>query len=224
MFKLFLLFCLIAAIHACTISDTERNELFSDFNPILLAESSLYIINGAPELRVSFKLPSDYFDVVATYNSQCSNALTQTSSTNADDGCWTDYRTVYLNYDSECTGFSLTSDASEFTYRGILYISAKVNFDVVDNDGSSYTLERSVSSPLSWEVRVTRTISVDSQVEIANAYVCNVDADCNDGTDNKEDQEPYNAGIDSSPEITGCCYDGVCDCGCTQDGGQKLVY
>jgi len=211
----------VNADSGCTISDTERNELLSDFNPILLAESSLYITNGDPELRVSFKLPSDYFDVVATYNSQCSNPLTQTSSTNADDGCWTDYRTVYLNYDSECTGFSLTEDTSEFTYRGILYISAKVNFDVVDNDGSSYTLERSVSSPLSWEVRVTRTISVDSQVEIANAYVCNVDADCNDGTDNKEDQEPFNAGIDASPETTGCCYDGVCDCGCTEDGGQK---
>ena len=202
----------------CEISDTERNELKSDFNPILLAESSLYITDGEPELRVSFKLPSDYYQVTATYRSQCTNALTQTSSTNANDGCWTDYRTVYKNYDTECEGFSLTDDNSEFTYRGILYISAKVDFDVSDNDGSTYSLSRDVSSPLSWEVRVTRTITVDSQIEVENQYVCNEDADCNDGTDKQEDEEPYNAGIDATPETTGCCVEGSCDCTCGKEG------
>ena len=179
--------------------DKHYTNLKSDFNPTLLPDSSLYIVNDAPIVRVNFQLPAYYYDVHSEYKDQCSQDPEQTYAPNGDDGCLNDYKTE-IDYTQHCS-FELDSDAtnpedsteSGYSYKGKLSISAKLDLNV-----AGFSVTRSVSSPLNWRVFVQKTIEVSSDVEIVNDHVCVTEAECSDGN--------------------GCCVDGECDCTCADYG------
>ena len=173
--------------------------LKSDFNPVLLPDSSLYIVDDEPIVRVNFQLPAYYYQVQSTYGDQCDEEPSQSYAPNGSDGCLNDYKTE-INYVDHCSGFVLDSDAtnpndaseSGYSYSGKLTISAKLDLNV-----AGFAVTRSVSSPLNWRVFVQKTIEVSSDVEIQNDHVCVTEAECNNN---------------------GCCVDGVCDCDCSEFG------
>jgi hypothetical protein len=173
--------------------------LKSDFNPVLLPDSSLYIVNDSPLVRVNFQLPAYYYNVDSEYVGQCSQKPSQTYAPNSADGCLNDY-TTEIDYVAYCDGFVLDSDASNpndatesgYSYSGKLTISAKLDLNV-----AGFAVTRSVSSPLNWRVFIQKTIEVSSDVEIVNDHVCVTEAECNSN---------------------GCCVDGVCDCDCAEHG------
>jgi len=202
---------------------TGYTELKSDFDPFLQPDSSLYQVSGTPALQINFQLPNYYYNVYATYS---------TSQCNVDPAldfealnCNVIYKTS-INYVEDCPGFELIEETDDFKYRGILYISAQLDFTV---DG--YTLTRDVSSPLSWEVFINRQIDVTADVAISNQYICFEDSDCTDSIDNCEDDNQF-CGIDAdSPEETGCCITdpdhenvGTCDCSCGDLSGYEGKY
>ncbi len=174
--------------------------LKSDFNPVLLADSSLYVVDTKPLVRINFGLPAYYYDVIASYGDQCSQEPTISSSVNVDDGCQLDYKSE-INYVDHCS-FALDSDATKpsdrrlleqgYSYSGSLVISAKLDLNV-----AGFQVNRTVESPLNWRVWVQKTIEVSSEVEISNNNKCVDETDCNSN---------------------GCCVDGVCDCTCAEFG------
>jgi hypothetical protein len=167
----------------------DYTHLLSDFNPILLPDSSLYNTNGDLSLKVNFRIPNYYYNVTASYGSQC---LTEPTVTPSAYQCNTDFKTS-IDYYNNCT-FSLTNDTNDYTYGGILYINASLDFTV-----DTYTLTREVSSPLYWQVTLDREISVTSDVNITDSSVCYTNAECNNN---------------------GCCVNGVCDCTCLTSVGS----
>ena len=177
--------------------------LKSDFNPLLLPDSSLYIVDGSPSLQVNYKLPAYYYNVKSEYVDQCNILPSQSIASNADDGCYNDVRTS-INYVAECPGFELVDNVDNngetgYSYSGKLTISAKL--DLV---AGGYDVTRSVSSPLNWKVWITKTIEVSSDVVIDNDNACTTSAQCNEN---------------------GCCEEGFCKCDCTEkDNGYRGTY
>ena len=161
----------------------------SDFDPELLPESSLYLTNGVPDLKINFQLPEYYYDIEASYGSeQCpSDSGNVVSSTNAA-GCNTIVYTS-VNHQDHCNFDLIDQSNGKFIYQGVLTISAKLQLEL-----SGYTIERTVQAPLSWQVELANEISVTSDVEVKENALCYDNNDCTN------DQ--------------GCCEDGLCNCDC----------
>ena len=154
------------------------------------------MVDNNPSLNINFQLPNYYTNVQANYGSQCDSlpALTLDAM-----DCNTNYQTA-INYVDECR-FELEQDGNDYIYRGSLYISAELDLNV-----EGYSITRTVSQPLNWQVRLAQQISVSTDIQISNDNVCT------------------NSGANPSPEChsNGCCVDGQCDCTCA--GAVKSGY
>ena len=161
----------------------------SDFDPVLLPESSLYLTNGVPDLKIDFMLPNYYYDITATYGAeQCSGASGNVLVSSDPMGCNTVHKTS-VNHQDDCS-FDLTDQGDgSYIYQGQLTINAKLNIDL-----NGYAITRTVQSPLSWQVELANEISVTSDVEVKEDALCYSNNDCTN------DQ--------------GCCEDGLCNCDC----------
>ena len=174
----------ISYFDVCPVSYTN---LHSDFNPILLPESSLYLVNNEPSLNLNFKLPNYYYDVEIDFSAYCNE---QPAVTTESQYCDTIFKTA-INYASKCPNLTLSvnpDDDSEYLYKGELIVSAKLKLDV---DGTDVT--REVISPINFQVTLARTIEISSDVELLNDHKCATEDDCNN---------------------EGCCEDGFCNCEC----------
>ena len=168
---------------------TGYTNVHSDFDPELLPESSLYLTNGVPDLKINFQLPEYYFNIEASYGSeQCpNNSGNVVSSTNAA-GCNTIVHTS-VNHQDDCNFDLIDQGNGKFIYQGVLTISAKLLLNI-----NGYSIERTVQAPLSWQVELANEISVTSDVEVKEDALCYSNNDCTN------DQ--------------GCCEDGLCNCDC----------
>ncbi len=143
-------------------------DLHSDFDPILLPESSLYLTNNVPSLQIDVQLPEYYYDIDVSYGSDCTAAPSLNSEA---AGCNTIHKTS-INYVNDCS-FNSVEDGDNIKYQGVLTISAKLDLDI---DG--YQITRNVSGPLSWQVTLARQVSVDADIEVKEDSVCTTSADC----------------------------------------------
>ena len=178
--------------------------LKTDFNPLLLPDSSLYIVDGEPVVRVNFQLPAYYYDISAEYkDGQCNSLPSLSSLVDENDGCLMNYKTS-INYVNECPGFIVDENASNanntetgYSYSGKLTVSAKLDLNV-----AGFMITRSVDSPINWRVFIQKTIEVSSDVEVKNDNICTTEAECNNN---------------------GCCVDGTfCDCNCAEFGNGYI--
>jgi hypothetical protein len=164
--------------------------LHSDYNPILLPSSSLYIVNGEPLLQVNVRIPYYYYNAGFEYVSQCSVLPNVTQEI---DGCFINYYTS-INYVDHCSfEFAEAPGGESYVYRGRLTVTGKLTLIMVDDDNRDYQIERSVSSPINWEVSLVREITVTADVSIFNNHTCFSDDECNN---------------------RGCCEEGFCNCEC----------
>ena len=145
----------------------------SDFDPELLPESSLYLTNGVPDLKINFQLPEYYFNIEASYGSeQCpNNSGNVVSSTNAA-GCNSIVHTS-VNHQDDCNFNLIDQGNGKFIYQGVLTISAKLLLNI-----NGYSIERTVQAPLSWQVELANEISVTSDVEVKEDALCYSNNDC----------------------------------------------
>jgi hypothetical protein len=163
--------------------------LHSDFNPILMPESSLYLVNNEPSLNLNFKLPNYYYEVDIDFSAYCTE---QPSITSSNQYCDTVFKTA-INYATKCPNLTLEvnpDDDSEYLYQGELIVTAKLKLDVAGVD-----VERELISPINFQVTLTRTIEISSEVELLNDHKCATESECND---------------------EGCCEDGFCNCNCAE--------
>jgi hypothetical protein len=162
--------------------------LHSDFDPILLPDSSLYLQNNVPSLKINFELPSHYQLLNVSYP-QCT---VSPSIIPVPVGCNVRYETS-INHVDDCT-FNLTEDANgDYLYQGYLEITASMTIDV---DG--YIITRNAGAPLSWKVTLDRTVQVSTDVVVEENSVCT-------------------SGVGPSPQCNnvGCCESGSCNCTCS---------
>jgi hypothetical protein len=178
--------------------------LKSDFDPTLnVADSSLYMNQGSPELRIVFDLPAYYYDVFATHL-ECSGLDPQVFY--QVNGCTTTYFTSIDYTDSRCT-FNLDSNYlngsdTVYAYYGALNVSASLDLNV-----GGFAITRHVSSPINWRVLLQQTITVSSNINVDNNATCTQDSDCNGGQ------------YDENGQNNGCCSEDTdgfkkCDCTC----------
>ena len=104
---------------------TGYTELHSDFDPILLPDSTLYIEDNVSKLKLNVKLPYYYYDEVFTYGDQCSE---QPSVTSELHGCWKHHLTEIAHSD-HCS-FEVIDNNDKYEYRGVITIAAKLLLDV----------------------------------------------------------------------------------------------
>jgi hypothetical protein len=150
--------------------------LKSDFNPILLPGSSLYLSqSNEPELVISFKLPAYYYQVTAEYD-ECVNY--PPSISNSLNGCSIDYTTKIDYTHGNCTFLLDTSYDNGtdigYSYSGSLIIMAKIDINV-----AGFNVQRTVGSPLKWRVYLTKTIAISTSINITNDATCSNNTDCN---------------------------------------------
>jgi len=165
-------------------------DIHSDFSPVLLYTSSLYILNDVSTLQINFKVPFYYTNIFATYGDKCTENVTQQA---IPSGCMTEIQT-YIDHQGDCSfDLEVDTDATRYVYKGTLEISADL---VLDIDG--YAITRKVISPLSWKVYLDRQISVSTElkVNLTESAICYTKAECTDGN--------------------GCCENGECNCDCTE--------
>ena len=162
----------------------------SDFDPELLPESSLYLTNGEPVLKINFQLPEYYYDIEASYGAeQCpGNSDNVVLVSGGPAGCNTIVHTG-VNHQDDCNFNLIDQGNGKFIYQGVLTISAKLLLNI-----NGYSIERHVEAPLSWQVELANEISVTSDVEVKEDALCYSNNDCTN------DQ--------------GCCEDGLCNCDC----------
>jgi hypothetical protein len=149
-------------------------DVHSDFEPILLGTSSLYIIGSEPLLVIDFTLPAYYYDVAGSYGTDCSVPPTITNSLTS---CTQTYSTS-INYVDNCN-FTVDDNYNNgssigYSLSGSLKVTAKLDLNV-----AGYAITRTVGAPVNWRVYLEKTISVSSVVNITNLDHCNNDADCN---------------------------------------------
>jgi hypothetical protein len=162
-------------------------DLHSDFNPLLLPDSSLYLINNQSTLQLNVEIPSYYYNVKFDLNDYCDVLPSVTVENNV---CNTVYKTS-IDYVTNCPNLTLTIDpldSTKYLYQGILNVSASIALDF-----SYDSVVREVISPIRFTLSLDRTVTISSDVIIVNDHTCASDADCNNN---------------------GCCENGFCNCTC----------
>ena len=164
--------------------------LHSDYNPLLIPSSSLQIKDNKQLLALDIAIPIYYYNVQFEYPNQCNNHLPQVRIEN--HGCNNHYFTT-IEYNEYCN-FELLidpNDETQYLYRGHIRATALLDLKV----NNLWTVQRTVSSPIYWQVRLQRTISVSTEVSFISSGDCTTDHQCNN---------------------QGCCIDGQCHCDCNQ--------